>query len=117
MKKILIADDAMFMRNALKVTLEKNGFEVIGTACDGREAVEKARALKPDLGTMDITMTELNGIEALKAIKETNPEISVIMLTAVSGDVAIRECLENGADNFILKPFSEDKLIEVISKE
>lgn len=117
MKKILIADDAMFMRNALKVTLEKNGFEVIGMACDVREAVEKTRVLKPDLVTMDITMTELNGIEALKAIKETNPEIAVIMLTSMTGDVALRACLEHGADNFILKPFSEDKLIEVISKE
>lgn len=116
MKKILVADDAMFMRNALKVIMEDNGFEVVAMVDNGRDAVQMARELKPDIVTMDITMPELNGIEALKAIKETNSEIVVIMLTAVSGDIAIRECIENGADNFVVKPFREEKLVEILMK-
>lgn len=116
MKRILIADDAMFMRNALKVMLEKNGFEVVGMVDNGKDAVKLVDELQPDIVTMDITMPELNGIDALKEIKRNHPEVSVIMLTAVSGDVAIRECIENGANNFVVKPFREKKLIEILMK-
>ncbi len=116
MRRILIADDAMFMRNALKVLLEKNEFEVVGMVDNGKDAVLMAKELKPDIVTLDITMPELNGIDALKAIKASNPEITVIMITAVSGDMAIRECIENGANNFIVKPFREEKLLEILLK-
>lgn len=116
MKRILIADDAMFMRNALKVMLEKNGFEVVGMVDNGNDAVELAKRLKPDIITLDITMPGLNGIDALKEIKATNPNVTVVMLTAVSGDMAIRECIENGANNFVVKPFREEKLLEILLK-
>lgn len=116
MKKILIADDAMFMRNALKVMLEKNGFEVVAMVDNGRDAVTLSNELKPDIVTLDITMPKLNGIEALKEIKAHNPDITVVMLTAVSGDMAIRECIESGANNFVVKPFREEKLLDILLK-
>lgn len=116
MKRILIADDAMFMRNALKVMLEKNGFEVVAMVDNGIDAVALTNELKPDIVTLDITMPRLNGIDALKEIKALNPEITVVMLTAVSADIAIRECIESGANNFVVKPFREEKLLEILLK-
>jgi len=116
MKKVLIADDALFMRNSLRMMLEKNGFEVVGVVDNGLDAVSLADKLSPDIVTLDITMPKLNGIEALRKIKRYHPEISVVMLTSLKGESILKECISIGATNFIIKPFKEKTLIEIVTK-
>jgi len=116
MKKILIVDDAMFIRSSLKMMLQKHNFEVVGEAGNGREAVEQYNKLKPDIVTMDITMPEMDGLEALKVIRKMDSASKIVMVSAVGKEDAVREAILNGATNFIVKPFKEDKVIEVLSK-
>lgn len=114
--RVLVVDDAMFMRNSLKIMLEKNQMEVVGMAENGIEAVRQYKALKPDVVTMDITMPEMDGLEALKAIREYDRDAKVVMISAVGKEDAVREAIIGGARNFIVKPFQEDKVIAVMSK-
>jgi two-component system chemotaxis response regulator CheY len=116
MKKVLIVDDAAFMRMAIKAMLEGNGFEVIGEAENGAKGVQKYKELKPDIVTMDITMPEMTGIEALKAIREFNPEAKVVMLSAMGQEVLVREAVMNGAKSFIIKPFKEEYVVQTLNK-
>lgn len=116
MKRILIADDAHFMRTTLKLMLEKNGYEVIGEAKDGVEAVSLYKALSPDIVTLDITMPNLTGLDALKAIKKLNPNATVIMITAMGQESMVKEAIVSGAKSFIVKPFKEDHLLKVLSQ-
>ncbi|WP_164215469.1 response regulator [Virgibacillus sp. YIM 98842] len=115
-KQILIVDDAAFMRMMIKDILTKNGFEVVGEAQDGFEAVEKYKELSPDLVTMDITMPEMDGITALKKIKEENTEAKVIMCSAMGQQAMVIDAIQTGAQDFIVKPFQEDRVIEAIQK-
>ncbi len=116
MKRVLIADDAAFMRMAIKTMLDKNGFEVVGEAENGHIAVRKFKELKPDIVTMDITMPEMTGIEALKSIKEIDPEAKVIMISAMGQEVLVREAIALGAKSFIVKPFKEDHVVKTLNK-
>ncbi|SDJ72230.1 response regulator [Sediminibacillus albus] len=114
--KILIVDDAAFMRMMIKDILSKNGFEVVGEAQDGAQAVEKYKELSPDLVTMDITMPEKDGIAALKEIKQLNGEAKVIMCSAMGQQAMVIDAIQAGAKDFIVKPFQSDRVIEAIQK-
>ena len=116
-KSILICDDAAFMRMMLKDILVKEGYEVIGEAVNGADGVEKYNSLKPDLVTMDITMPEMDGIAALKAIRANDPAAKVIMCSAMGQQAMVVESIQAGARDFIVKPFQKDRVIEAIKKQ
>ncbi|WP_456271536.1 response regulator [Bacillus sp. AK031] len=114
--KILIVDDAAFMRMMIKDILSKNGFEVVGEAADGNQAVEKYKELNPDLVTMDITMPEKDGIAALKEIKGMDSNAKIIMCSAMGQQAMVIDAIQAGAKDFIVKPFQADRVIEAIQK-
>ena len=113
---ILIVDDAAFMRINLKNILEKAGYEVVGEAENGSEAVQKYKDLDPDLVTMDITMPEMDGIEAVKKIREIDSDANIIMCSAMGQQSMVVEAIEAGAKDFIVKPFDDDRVIEAVEK-
>lgn len=115
-KRILIVDDASFMRMMIKEILTDHGFEVIGEAQDGQIAIEKYKELHPDLVTLDITMPEMDGITALKEIKKIDPEAKVIMCSAMGQQAMVIDAIQAGAKDFIVKPFQADRVIEVVKK-
>lgn len=114
--RILVVDDAAFMRMMIKDILTKNGYEVVGEAADGQQAVEKYRELHPDLVTMDITMPEMDGITALKEIRKINPNSKVIMCSAMGQQAMVIDAIQAGAKDFVVKPFQADRVLEAISK-
>ncbi|MFD1888372.1 response regulator [Paenibacillus wenxiniae] len=114
--RILIVDDAAFMRMMIRDILTKNGYEVVGEAQDGAQAVEKFKELRPDLVTMDITMPEMDGIAALKEIKKLDGGAKVIMCSAMGQQAMVIDAIQAGAKDFIVKPFQADRVIEAISK-
>ena len=115
-KNILICDDAAFMRMMIKDILTKNGYTVIGEAENGAKAAEKYAELKPDLVLMDITMPEMDGIQALKKIKEADPSATVIMCSAMGQQAMVIESIQSGAKDFIVKPFQADRVLEAVRK-
>lgn len=115
-RRILIVDDAAFMRMMIKDILAKNDFEVVGEAQDGVEAVEKYKELKPDLVTMDITMPEMDGISALKEIQKESPEARIVMCSAMGQQAMVIDAIQAGAKDFIVKPFQADRVVEAIEK-
>jgi len=114
--KIMIVDDAAFMRTLLKNILFPKGYEIAGEADNGAAAVEKYKELKPDLVTMDIVMPNVNGIEALKKIREMDPNARVIMCTAVGQENMVRAAILSGAKGYIVKPFQAPKVLEEVQK-
>ena len=114
--KILIVDDAAFMRMMIKDILEKHGYEVVGEAADGAEAVEKYKELKPDIVWMDLTMPEMDGIQALKEIRKIDSDAKVIMCSAMGQQAMVIDAIQAGAKDFIVKPFQADRVIEAIKK-
>ena len=115
-KNILICDDAAFMRMMIKDILTKNGYNIAGEAENGAKAVEKYNELKPDLVLMDITMPEMDGIEALKKIKAGDPNAMVIMCSAMGQQAMVIESIQSGAKDFIVKPFQAARVIEAVKK-
>jgi len=115
-KNILICDDAAFMRMMIKDILTKNGYNVAGEAENGAKAVEKYKELKPDLVMMDITMPEMDGIQALKAIKASDAGATVIMCSAMGQQAMVIESIQSGAKDFIVKPFDKDRVLEAVKK-
>ena len=115
-KNILICDDAAFMRMMIKDILSKNGYNVVGEAENGAIAVEKYKELHPDLVLMDITMPEMDGIQALKAIKGVDAGASVIMCSAMGQQAMVIESIQSGAKDFIVKPFQPDRVLEAVKK-
>ena len=115
-KNILICDDAAFMRMMIKDILTKNGYNIAGEAENGLRAIEKYAEVKPDLVLMDITMPEMDGIEALKRIKAADPNASVIMCSAMGQQAMVIESIQAGAKDFIVKPFQADRVIEAVQK-
>ena len=113
-KRILIVDDAVFMRMKLKDILEKNGYEVAGEAQNGQEAFDKYQAEKPDLVTMDITMPEVDGLQALKMIKQADANAKVVMCSAM-GQQGM-DAIKSGAVDFIVKPFDTERVIQSLDK-
>jgi len=116
MAKVLIVDDAAFMRMMIKDILEKNNFEVVGEASNGLIAVDLYKKEKPDVVTMDITMPDMDGIEAVKAIKEFDPAAKVIMCSAMGQQSMVMDAIKAGAKDFIVKPFQADRVLEAINK-
>lgn len=115
-KRIMIVDDAIFMRMKLKDILEKNGYEVVAEAQNGADAIEKYKAERPDIVTMDITMPEMDGIEALRGIKRIDGSARVIMCSAMGQQAMVMEAIQAGALDFIVKPFETDRVIDSIVK-
>ena len=115
-KNILICDDAAFMRMMIKDILTKNGYEIAAEAENGQKAVEKYPEAKPDLVLMDITMPEMDGIEALKKIKELDPNAKVIMCSAMGQKAMFIEAIQSGAKDFIVKPFQAERVLEAVKK-
>lgn len=115
-KNILICDDAAFMRMMIKDILTKNGYNIAGEAENGLKAVEKYNETKPDLVMMDITMPEKDGIQALKEIRAKDPSASVIMCSAMGQQAMVIEAIQNGARDFIVKPFAADRILEAVRK-
>ncbi|WP_100404474.1 response regulator [Bacillus solitudinis] len=114
--KVLIVDDAAFMRMMIKDILSKNGYDVVGEANDGAQAIEKYQELSPDLVTMDITMPEKDGITALKEIKTFDPNAKIIMCSAMGQQAMVIDAIQAGAKDFIVKPFQADRVLEAIKK-
>src|SRR5471030_883922 len=110
MKRVLITDDAVFMRLALKSMLERNGFEIVGEAENGAIAVEKYKILKPDIITLDITMPVMDGLEALKQIKAIDKSAKIMMISAMGQETIVREAVILGAVGFVIKPFNEETI-------
>ena len=115
-KTILLVDDAAFMRMMLKDMLTKNGYKVIGEAENGIKAVEKYKELKPNLCILDITMPEMDGIQAARAIKEFDKNALIVMCSAMGQQSMIIESIQAGAKDFIVKPFSPERVLEAVSK-
>ena len=116
MKKILICDDALVMRMVIKKEIEKLGYEVVAEASDGEEAVELYKEYKPDITTMDITMPKKSGIVALQEIMAFDKNAKVVMVSAMGQEEWVKQSIIAGAKNFIVKPFTPDKLQEVLNK-
>lgn len=116
MARVLIVDDAAFMRMMIKDILEKNGFEILGEANNGLKAVELYKKDKPDVVTMDITMPDMDGIEAVKAIKAFDPSAKIIMCSAMGQQTMVMDAIRAGARDFIVKPFQPDRVLEAIRK-
>ena len=116
MQKILIVDDSFMMRTMIKNIVSNAGYEVIGEASNGIEAINKSKDIHPDLVTMDITMPELNGIEALKGIKEIDENAKVVMCTAMGQKPMVLDAVKNGAKYFVVKPFSATDIVKTVNK-
>jgi two-component system chemotaxis response regulator CheY len=115
-KKILIVDDAMFMRKLLSDILQKAGYEVVAEASNGEEAYHKYKEHMPDLVTMDITMPDVNGIEGVKMITEKFPDAKILMCSAMGQEGMVIDSVKAGAKGFIVKPFVGDKVIAEVQK-
>lgn len=115
-KRILITDDALFMRVTLRNILSRHGYEICGEASTGKEAVALYSSVKPDLVTMDITMPEMDGITAVREIKRLDPQAKIIMCTAMGQKNMVLEAVAAGARDFIVKPFQPEKVVESVRK-
>lgn len=113
---ILIVDDAAFMRMMIRDVLSKNGYEILGEAENGQKAIEKFKELNPDLVIMDITMPEVDGIQAVKEIKKISPDAKIVMCSAMGQQAMVIESIQAGARDFIVKPFQADRVLEAVKK-
>lgn len=112
MKRVLIVDDAAFMRHVLRETLERCGFEVVGEAENGVKAIRLFRKLKPDVVTMDLTMPALSGVDSIKVLKLIDEDAKIIVISSSGKKSAVEEAIEAGASSFLVKPFKEKALAE-----
>ena len=115
-KNILLVDDAAFMRMMLKDILTKNGYDVVGEAENGLQAIEKYKELKPNLTILDITMPEMDGIAAAKGIKAADPNALIVMCSAMGQQSMVVESIQAGAREFIVKPFQPARVLEAVQK-
>ena len=116
MKRVLIVDDAAFMRMSIRTMLQNYDFEVVGEAENGLMAIEKYKELQPDIVTLDITMPEMDGLQALREIKKIDPAASVVMVSALGQEARMKEAIIYGAKGFIVKPFKEEIIVSALSK-
>ena len=112
--RILIVDDSFYMRTMLKNMLTDAGYEVVGEAANGQQAMEMAAETQPDLITLDVILPDNTGLDVLKGIREKQPNVKVVMCSAVGQEVIVSEALESGATAYIVKPFSEEKVLEIV---
>jgi two-component system chemotaxis response regulator CheY len=116
MPRVLVVDDAAFMRMMIKDILQKNGYEIAGEASNGAEAAAMYQELKPDVVTMDITMPEMDGITAVKEIKKVDPKARIIMCSAMGQQAMVLDAIQAGAYDFVVKPFQEERVLDAIKK-
>jgi len=116
MARVLVVDDAAFMRKMVSDALAKGGHEVVGEAANGGEAVARVQELKPDLMTLDITMPEKDGLTALAEIVAADPSARVVMCSALGQEAKVLEAIKLGAKDFVVKPFQPDRVIEAVGK-
>jgi len=116
MKRVLIVDDAAFMRISLQMLLKRHDFEVVGEAENGNMAVKKYKECQPDIVTMDITMPECSGIDALKEIMKIDPEAKVVMISGMGQEKLVRDAIMAGAKSFIVKPYKEERVIQALKE-
>jgi len=114
--RVLIVDDAIFMRKMISDILVENGMEIAGEADTGAKAIEKYAELRPDLVTMDIIMPEMNGIDAVRKIMESDSQAKVVMCSALGQQALVQEAIAAGAKDFLIKPFNAARVVEVIAK-
>lgn len=114
--RVLIVDDAKFMRYMIKNILVEMGWEVVGEAGDGREAIEKYKELSPDVVTLDIIMPNVSGIDALKGIKAEDPKAKVVMISAIDQREPLMEALKLGAVDYVVKPFEKERVEEAMQR-
>lgn len=115
-RTVLICDDAIFMRTVLGDILREAGFDVVGEAETGREAVEKYRELQPDLVTMDIVMPDMGGIDAVREIVKEHPKARIVMCSAMGQQALVVEAIQAGARDFIVKPFQPARVLEAVQR-
>lgn len=115
-KRLLVVDDALIMRTIIKDIAQSAGWEVAGEASNGRECLERYRALKPDLVTLDIVMPELDGVETLRALRQEDATARVVMVTAIDQKAKLSECIQLGAVDFVVKPFDKQRLASLLRK-
>lgn len=113
---VMLVDDAAFMRMMLKDILVNNGYQVIGEAENGMVAIEKYSKIKPDITIMDITMPEMDGLQAVKEIRAQDPQAKIIMCSAMGQQAMVIEAIQSGAKDFVVKPFQADRVLEAVAK-
>ena len=113
-KRILIVDDSFYMRTMLKNMLTDAGYEVVGEAANGAQALEMATSTSPDLITLDVILPDNTGLDVLKSLRQIQPNAKVVMCSAVGQEVIVTEAIESGALAYIVKPFSEEKVLEIV---
>lgn len=116
MARVLVVDDAAFMRKVLTDALAQGGHDVVGEAANGVEAVAQFQALNPDVTTLDITMPEKDGLEALREILASNPGARVVMCSALGQESKVLESIKCGAKDFVVKPFQAERVLEAVGK-
>jgi two-component system, chemotaxis family, chemotaxis protein CheY len=116
MARVLVVDDAAFMRKMVGDALAKGGHEVVGEAANGLEAIERYQALRPEVTTLDITMPEKDGLAALKEIMALDPTARVVMCSALGQESKVLEAVKSGARDFVVKPFQPDRVIDAVGK-
>jgi two-component system chemotaxis response regulator CheY len=116
MARVLVVDDAAFMRKMVSDALTKGGHEVVGEGANGAEAVQRYQELQPDLTTLDITMPEKDGLEALREIVALDPAAKVIMCSALGQESKVLEAVKSGAKDFVVKPFQPDRILDACAK-
>ena len=113
---VLICDDAIFMRTMVGDILQQAGFEIVGEAETGTQAVERYKALKPDLVTMDIVMPDMGGIDAVRAIMKDDPQAKILMCSAMGQQALVIEAIQAGARDFVVKPFQPSRVLEAVQR-
>ena len=113
-KRILIVDDSFYMRTMLKNMLTDAGYDVVGEAANGQQALEMAVATTPDLITLDVILPDNTGLDVLKGIRQQQPDAKVVMCSAVGQETIVNEAIENGALAYIVKPFSEERVLDIV---
>ena len=116
MARVLVVDDAVFMRKVVSDALAKGGHEVVGEASNGQEAVDRFQELKPDVTTLDITLPEKDGLAALKEIVAIDPDARIIMCSALGQESKVLEAVKSGAKDFVVKPFQPDRILDAAAK-
>ena len=114
--RVLVVDDAGFVRTMIRDILERAGLDVVGEAANGADAVDRCRELKPDLVILDIIMPELDGLEAASRIKKELPDVRIVFCSALGSKQTVLNAIRAGGADFVVKPFSSDRLVDAVKK-
>jgi two-component system chemotaxis response regulator CheY len=114
-QRVLVVDDSFYMRTMLKNMLSDAGYNIVGEAADGETAIRMARETNPDLVTLDLILPDNTGLDVLKGIHKDNPNMKVIIVSAVGQEAIVNEAIDSGAKAYIVKPFAEDKVLDIVS--